>query len=149
MASSELTCDRSVLHLRDEADLIHGEVVRAAFGFDEEFGVGALAIVDEGEGDDLVEIEQGAIEDVFPCGIFDGVVVDDAVAGVDAGFRGGALGLDVVSDRRAVEELLHLVVEHGDAGHEAEGEDKVGDGASEGNEDALPAGVGVEFTGVA
>ncbi len=45
--------------------------------------------------------------------------------------------------------LLHLVVEHGDAGHEAEGEDEVGDGAGEGDEDALPAGVRVELAGVA
>ena len=44
--------------------------------------------------------------------------------------------------------LLHLVVEHVDAGHEAEGEDEVGDGAGEGDEDALPAGMGVEVAGV-
>ncbi len=41
-----------------------------------------------------------------------------------------------------------LVVQHGDAGHEAEGEDEVGDGAGEGDEDALPARVGVEVAGV-
>ena len=35
--------------------------------------------------------------------------------------------------------LLHLVVEHGDDGHEAEGEDEVGHGAGEGDEHALPA----------
>ena len=105
--------------------------------------------MDEGEGDGLVEIKQGAIEDVFPGGILDGVVVDDGVAGVDAGLGSGGVGLDVVGDRRAVEELLHLVVEHGDAGHEAEGEDEVGDGAGEGDEHALPAGMGVEVAGVA
>ena len=49
----------------------------------------------------------------------------------------------------AVEVLLDLVVEHGDAGHEAEGEDEVGEGAGEGDEDALPAGMGVELAGVA
>src|SRR6266851_792785 len=141
--------DGGVLHLWDEADLVEGEVVRAAaLGFDEEFGVGALAVVDEGEWDGLVEIQDGAVGDVFPGGIFDGVVVDDAVAGVDAGFGGGSLGLEVVGDGGAVEELLHLVVERGDGGHEAEGEDEVGDGAGEGDEDALPAGMGVEVAGV-
>src|SRR5271168_1683851 len=53
--------DRCVLHLRDEADLFKGEFVRGAFGLDEEFGVGALAVVDEGEGDCLVEIQDGAV----------------------------------------------------------------------------------------
>src|SRR6202012_5671374 len=41
-------------------------------------------------------------------------------------------------------ELVDLVVEHGDAGHEAEGEEEVGDGTSERDQDALPAGMGVE-----
>ncbi len=67
---------------------------------------------------------------------------------MDASFCGGGLWLDVVGDGGAVEELLHLVVEHGDAGHEAEGEDEVGDGAGEGDENSLPAGVGVEVAGV-
>ena len=95
-----------------------------------------------------LRFRHGAVGDVFPGGILDGVVVDDAVAGVDAGFGGWGFGLDVVGDGGAVEELLHLVVEHGDAGHEAEGEDEVGDGAGEGDEDALPAGMGVEFAGI-
>ena len=42
-----------------------------------------------------------------------------------------------------------LVVEHVDAGHEDEGEDEVGEGAGEGYEDALPAGMGVELAGIA
>ncbi len=35
-----------------------------------------------------------------------------------------------------------LVVEHGDAGHEAEGEDEVGDGAGEGDERCAASGDG-------
>ena len=62
---------------------------------------------------------------------------------------GGGVGRDVVGDGGAGEVLLDLVVEHGDAGHEAEGEDEVGEGAGEGDEDALPAGMGVEVAGVA
>ena len=102
-----------------------------------------------GEEDALVEVEEGAGEDVFPGGVFDGVVVDDGVAGVDAGGDGGSFGGDVVGLGGAVDVLVDFVMEHGDAGHEAEGEDDVGDGAGESDEDALPAGVGVEFAGVA
>ncbi len=39
-------------------------------------------------------------------------------------------------------------MQHGDAGHQAEGEDEVGEGASEGDEDALPAGMRVEVAGI-
>ena len=55
-------------------------------------GVDALAVVDEGEGDGLVEVEDGAVDDVVPGGVLDGVEVDDGVAGVDAGFGGGGVG---------------------------------------------------------
>ncbi len=140
--------DGSVLHLRDDAELLEGEVVGAALVRDKELGVGALAVVDEGERDGLVEIEDGAVGDVVPCGVLDGVVMDDEVAGADAGFGGRGLCVDVVGDGGAVKELLHLVVEHVDAGHEAEGEEEVGDGAGEGDEDALPAGMVVEVAGV-
>ncbi len=140
--------DGSLLHLGDETDLVDAEVVGGALGFDEEFGVGALAVVDEGEGNGLVEVQNRAVADVVPGGVFDGVEVDDEIAGADAGFGGGGFGLDVVGDGGAVEELLHFVVQHGDAGHQAEGEDEVGDGAGEGDEHALPARMGVEVAGV-
>ena len=58
MAFERVDLDGRVLHLRDEAELVEGEVVGAALGFDEEFGVDALAVVDVGEGDGLVEVEQ-------------------------------------------------------------------------------------------
>ena len=74
--------------------------------------------------------------------------MDDEVAGADAGSRGWGVDRDVVGLGGVAEELLHLVVQHRDAGHEAEGEDEVGEGAGEGDEDALPAGVSVEVAGV-
>ena len=52
--------------------------------------------MDVGEGDGLVEVEQGADGDLVPGGIFDGVVVDDEVAAVDAGAGGGGVDRDVV-----------------------------------------------------
>ena len=57
----------------------------AVLGFDEELGVGALAVVDEREGHGLVEVQQGTDGDLVPGGFFDGVVVDDGVAAADAG----------------------------------------------------------------
>ena len=141
--------DGGGLHLGDEAELVEGEVVGAALGFDEDLGVGALAVVEVGEGDRLVDVEQGADGYLVPGGVLDGVVVDDEVAGLDAGGGGLGFGGDVVGLGWAADVLLDLVVEHVDAGHEAEGEDEVGEGAGEGDEDALPAGVGVELAGVA
>ena len=108
-----------------------------------------LAVVHEGEGDLLVEVEEGADVDLLPGGIVDGVVVDDGVAGLDAGAGDGGFLGDVIGRGGTGEVLLHLVVEHGDAGHEEEGEDEVGDGTGEGDEDALPAGVGVELAQIA
>ena len=91
-----------------------------------------------------LRLSGGVVEDVVPGGVLDGVEVDDGVAGVDAGVGDGGVGRDVVGDGGAGEVLADLVVEHGDAGHEAEGEDEVGDGAGEGDEHALPAGMVVE-----
>ncbi len=68
---------------------------------------------------------------------------------MDAGGGRGGVGWDVVGLGRAADVLLYLVVEHVDAGHEGDGEDEVGEGASEGDEDALPARMGVELAGVA
>ena len=144
-----LDLNRGVLHPWDEAEFVEGEVVGAAFGFDEDFSVGALSVVNEGEGDGLVEVEERADGDLVPGGVLDGVVVGDGVAGVNAGGCGGCSGGDVVGVGGAADVLLHLVVEHGDASHEAEGEDEVGEGASECDTDTLPAGMGVEFAGVA
>ena len=139
---------RRVLHFGDEADLFEVEVVGATLGFDEEFGIGALAVVDEGERDGLVEVQHAAVEDIFPGGVLDGVEANDEITRLNAGFGGWGFGLDVVGDGGAVEELLDLVVHHEDGGHEAEGEDEVGDGAGEGDKDALPAGMVVEVAGV-
>ncbi len=69
--------DGCVLSLGYEAEVVEREVVGVALACDEEFGVGTLAVVDEGEGDGLVEIQDGAIAYVFPGGVFDGVEVDD------------------------------------------------------------------------
>ena len=95
-----------------------------------------------------LRFSDGVVEDVFPGGVLDAVEVDDGVAGVDAGFGDGGGGRDVVGDGGAGEVLVDLVVEHVDAGHEAEGEDEVGDGAGEGDEHALPAGMVVEVAGI-
>ena len=133
-AVGRLDLDGRVLHLRDEAHgqrRVERELVGAAFECEEERGVGALAVVDVGEGDGLVGVQRGVVEDVFPGGILDVVEVDDGVAGVDAGLGDGGCGRDVVGDGGAGDVLVDLVVEHVGAGHEAEGEDEVGDGAGE------------------
>ncbi len=72
--------DRCVLHLGDEPELVHGEVVGAALGLDEELGVDALAIVDVGEGNVLVDVQKRADVDLVPGGVLDVVVVDDKIA---------------------------------------------------------------------
>ena len=101
-----------------------------------------------GEGGGLVEVELGADLDVLPGGVFEGVEVDDLVSGLDAGAGGCGVGGDVV-DGGGVGEVLHdLVVGHVDAHHEEEGEDEVGDGAGEGDDGALPAGMVLEFAGI-
>ena len=68
---------------------------------------------------------------------------------MDTGGDGGSVRGDVIGDCRAGDELLHFVVKHGDAGHEAEGEDKIREWACEGHGDALPSGVRVELSGIA
>ncbi len=83
-----------------------------------------------------------------PGGVFLVVEVDDFVAALDAGAGDGAAGGDVVGDGRLAEEGGDLVVPHVGAGEEDEGEDEVGDGAGDGDEDALPAGVVLEFSGI-
>ena len=82
--------------------------------------IGTLAVVDEGERNCLIDVEQRADGDLIPGGVLDGVVVNDEVAGVYAGARGGGIDGDVVGLGRAADVLLYLVVEHGDAGDEAE-----------------------------
>ncbi len=87
--------------------LVEGEVVGLRLWYSTKmFGVDALAVVDEGEGDGLVEVEERAVEDVFPGGVLDGVEVDDGVAGVDAGLGDGGVGGDVVGVGGAVDVLL-------------------------------------------
>ena len=140
--------DGGVLHPGDEAEFVEGKVVGSAFGFDKDFGVGALSVVEEGEGDGLVDIEEGADGYVIPGGIFNGVVVDDEVAGADAGGGCWGVGGDVVGECGAIDILLDLVVEHGDSGHEGDGEEEVGEGSCEGDGDALPAGMRVELAGI-
>ena len=128
--------------------LVEREIICLAFVFNEEFGVDAVAVVDEGEGDGLIEVKERAIDDIVPGGVFDGVVVDDDVTAMDTGLGDRSVGWDVVGAGGAVEELFDLVVNHGDAGHQAKGEEEVGDGAREGDEHALPAGVSVEVAGI-
>ena len=60
----------------------------------------------------------------------------------------GGVGGDVVRDGGTGDELLDLVVQHVADGHEDDGEEEVGEGAGEGDEDALPAGMGVEVAGI-
>ena len=141
--------NRGGLHLGDEAHLVDGEVVRAALGFDEELCVDALTVVNEGEGDSLIDVEERTNLDLIPGWIFDVVVVNDEIAALDAGLCGGGVGGDVVGQGWAADVLLDLVVQHGDTGHEADGEDEVREGAGQGYEDALPAGMGVELARVA
>ena len=53
----------------DETQLVEGEVVGAALRFDEELCVRALAVVDEGEGDGLVDVQERADRNLVPGGI--------------------------------------------------------------------------------
>jgi len=41
----------------------------SALGFDEDFSVGAFAVVDEGEVNILIDVEQGADVDLVPSGV--------------------------------------------------------------------------------
>ena len=88
------------------------------------------------------------VEDVFPGRVLNVVEVDDGVAGVDAGLGNHGGGRDVVGDGWTADVLADLVVEHVGAGHQAEGEDEVGGGASERDEHALPAGMVVQLAGI-
>ncbi len=134
----------------NKAELVEVEVVGVVgiLGFDEEAGVDALAVVQVGEGRGVVEVGGGALEDVAPGGVFLVVEVDDLVAALDAGAGDGAAGGDVVGDGGLAEEGGNLVIPHVGAGEEDEGEDEVGDGAGDGDEDALPAGMVLEFAGI-
>ena len=104
--------------------------------------------MDEGERDRLVEIQDGAVDDVFPGGILDRVEVCDGVAAAHTRCVGGSFSGNVIRDGGTVQELLHLVVEHGNAGHQAESEDKVGDRAGQSDQNALPARVRIEVAGI-
>ncbi len=148
MGSRDCDLDRRVLHHGDETERVEREVLRAALGFDEELGIGSLTVVDVGEGNGLVEVQQGTDGDLVPGWIFDGVVVDDGVAAVDAGAGGRGIGRDVIDVGRTGDVGLHLVVDHVDAGHQRDGEQEVGEGAGEGDEDALPAGMVLQLAGV-
>ncbi len=57
------------LDARVEAEGIEREALRLALVVDLDGGVGALAVVEEGEGKRLVEVQQGVDADVFPVGI--------------------------------------------------------------------------------
>ena len=138
-----------VLHLRNEAKVVEGEIVGGALVLDKYFCVGAAAIVNIGKGNGLVEVEERPDADLVPGGVLDGVVVDDGVSALDAGAGGGRVEGDVVDVRGPVDELLYLVVEHRYTRHKAESENEVGEGAGERDEHALPAGMGVEVAGVA
>ncbi len=135
-----------LLHARDEAEGVGGEVVGCVFGGEGDSGIDAPPVMRVGEGDGLIEIEGGLVEELLPGWVLDVVEVDDGISGVDSGCGGEAVGGDVVGCGRAGEVLGDLVVEHVDAGHEAESEDEVGDGAGESDGDALPAGMGGELS---
>ena len=72
--------DRNGLHAGDEAEFIEREAFRVALVLDEDRSVCAMAVVHEGEGDGVVEVEQRADADLLPGGVLDGGVVNDGVA---------------------------------------------------------------------
>ena len=101
----------------------------------------------EGERDGAIEVEGALVDDLVPGGVELVVKADDGVARGDADGGGGSAEGDVVDDGGALEILVDLMVEVGDEGEEDEGEDEVGEGTGEGDEGALPAGMGVELAG--
>ncbi len=141
--------DGAGIHAGDEADV--GDVVDAKLGVgrngDGEGAGAGLASVVEGDGEGPVEVEGGFFEDLFPVGIGDAVEAGDDVAWGDAGGGcGGSLG-NVVDDGGAGKVLVDFVVIVGDEEEQDEGDEEVGDGAGEGDEDTLPAGFGGEVVG--
>ena len=98
----------------------------------------------KGDGEGAIEVEDGLVEDLFPRGIGDTVEADDGVAGGEAVLGGGCALGNVVHGGGTVEVLVDLVVVVGDEEEQEEGEDEVEDGAGDGDEDALPAGLGGE-----
>jgi hypothetical protein len=141
--------DRAGIHAGDEADgddVVEAELAVGGSG-DGEGGGARLAVVDEGDGEGTVEVEGGLLEDLIPGGVRDAVEAGDGVAGGEAvRGRGGSLG-NVVDDGGAVEVLVDFVVIVGDQEEQEERQDEVEDRPGDGDEDALPAGLGGEVVG--
>ncbi len=141
--------DGTGIHAGDEAyggDVVDAKLGARRNGDGEGAGMG-LAVVGEGDGKGPIQVEGGLFEDLFPVGIEDAVEAGDDVAGGDAGAGcGGSLG-NVIDDGRAGEVLVDFVVVVGYEEEQDEGDEEVGDGACDGDEHSLPAGLGGEVVG--
>ena len=96
-----------------------------------------------------MQVERAVHDDLRPRRIVIAAELRDHIAGAETGAGGRRVLRDVIDDRGAIEVLLNLVMAHSDDHEENEREQKVGNGAGEGDEDALPARMRVELAGVA
>src|ERR1700691_56462 len=138
--------DGVVLHAGHKTHGVKVEVVRSVGVGNHQLRADALPITPDIDGDDLSYVEPRADRDLLPGRVGDIIEASDDIARLKSGRGSGGVIRNKVDIGRLGTKGFHLVMHHVKASHEQQSKQEDRYRTRQTNENALPAGMGVELS---